>query len=360
MRERSVSVDSRRRRRSSSTLSAWVWNARHGGPRRSDGRRKAMLREVSRVCSGRASNARSPPAFAAPTRTDARDPEPGPTSTSGIRAGPLPPSLSIACIDSPRGRWSARAGPARGRSRPRVGNRAVSEAECNSRRPAAATRDGSCQLALYSIMEEEVKRFLRARAQAGLGTLLARRLGRAPAPARFPTAGAPALLERARAWAASTWLRRHPIGSRRVAFRKGRKWSSSTPHRSGDQREDRLLRARAQRQDDEPRTDLRADAVPLQGQDGLDEDENRPNALLRFLAPRARRHQRVQRRGCCSTPSRDRCTTTRRASSFSKARTPSCSSRTPPLPRWRRTSRVFGTSRRTSTSSGSRSTRCRG
>src|SRR5438093_8819478 len=48
-----------------------------------------------------------------------------------------------------------------------------------------------------------------------------------------------------------------------------------------DQREDRVLRPRSERKDDEPREDLRQRPGDQSRPDGLDEDADRPHALLR-------------------------------------------------------------------------------
>jgi hypothetical protein len=96
-----------------------------------------------------------------------------------------------------------------------------------------------------------------------------------------------------------------------------------------DQLQDRLLRSRSVREDDQPAVHLRQDEPQRQGQADLARHRDRPHPVLRLPAPRPRHGARASRPASTSTPCPARSSTTRAASSSSRASTASSSWPTP-------------------------------
>ncbi len=125
-----------------------------------------------------------------------------------------------------------------------------------------------------------------------------------------------------KSWPPAAPVESAPQGSARRGFRAGTQREPAGSFRTlgshvarqlhdpRDHLQDRLLRTGTVRQDDQPAVHLRPGARLAPGPHGLSRDPDRSHPLLRFPAPRPRRHLRVHAPGSSSTPSRGRSTTT--------------------------------------------------
>ena len=129
--------------------------------------------------------------------------------------------------------------------------------------------------------------------------------------------------------------------------------------RARDHLQDRLLRAWAVGEDDQPALHLQSGSAGPARVNGVARDADRPHALLRFPAARPRQRSPDSRRASSCTRCPGRSTTRRRASSCSRARTASCSWPTASAGSWTRTSRACRTCTRTSRSRASTRATCR-